>query len=71
MGVHKIRSHQPRRRGGRPDGQVEQPEEVNLPSSNHSTTKPTKGFALEEGRNFNPKVLPGRAEKAASCSARG
>lgn len=49
--------HQPRRRGDRPDGQEEQPEEVTLPSSNHSTPEPTKGFALE-GRNFNPKVLP-------------
>lgn len=58
MSVRRTCSHQPRRGGDRPDGQEEQPEEVTLQSSNHGTPEPTKGLALEEGGNFNPKDLP-------------
>ena len=58
MRVHEMCFHQPRRGGDRPEGQEEQPEELTLQSSNHSTPELTEGLALEEGGDFNPKALP-------------
>lgn len=67
MTVRKMWSHKSRRRGDRPDGEEEQPQEVTVQSSTHGTPEPTEGLALEEGGDFNPKALP-TVREAPSCS---